>query len=168
MIQLLTARNYSDPAMLWSLKQASGSLSLSLGPALLSVLLFNLICPQLWMSSFPLANVAFRIPGRTGISCWIGEEPHMTKRWEGVGTVGNLKLHPCKLTNGPASLVDTGLGAHEKIYRGWRDGSVVKNTSCSSRGPEFSSQQPHGGSQPSVMGSNDALFWHAGCRYTCR
>jgi hypothetical protein len=40
----------------------------------------------------------------------------------------------------------------------WRDGSVVKNTDCSSRGPEFSSQQPQGGSQPSVMGS-DALFW---------
>ena len=31
----------------------------------------------------------------------------------------------------------------------------------SSKGPEFNSQQPHGGSQPSVMGS-DALFWHAG------
>jgi hypothetical protein len=31
-------------------------------------------------------------------------------------------------------------------------------TDCSSRGPEFKSQQPHGGSQPSVMGS-DALFW---------
>jgi hypothetical protein len=32
------------------------------------------------------------------------------------------------------------------------DGSVVKSTDCcSSRGPEFNSQQPHGGSQPSVM-----------------
>jgi hypothetical protein len=31
-------------------------------------------------------------------------------------------------------------------------------TGCSSRGPEFSSQQPHGGSQPSIMGS-DVLFW---------
>jgi len=41
---------------------------------------------------------------------------------------------------------------------GWRDDSVVKSTDCSSRGPEFNSQQPHGGSQPSVMGS-DALFW---------
>jgi hypothetical protein len=29
---------------------------------------------------------------------------------------------------------------------------------CSSEGPEFKSQQPHGGSQPSVMKS-DALFW---------
>jgi hypothetical protein len=37
----------------------------------------------------------------------------------------------------------------------WRDGSVVKS---SSRGPEFNSQQPHGGSQPSVIGF-DALFW---------
>jgi hypothetical protein len=29
---------------------------------------------------------------------------------------------------------------------GWRDGSVVKSISCSSRGPEFNSQQPHGSS----------------------
>jgi hypothetical protein len=40
---------------------------------------------------------------------------------------------------------------------GWRDGSVVKSTICSSRGPVFNSQQPHDGSQPSVMGS-DALM----------
>jgi hypothetical protein len=45
-----------------------------------------------------------------------------------------------------------------KAMRGWRDGSEVKSTDCSSRGLEFNSQQPHGGSQPSVMGS-DALFW---------
>jgi hypothetical protein len=44
---------------------------------------------------------------------------------------------------------------------GWRDSSVVKSTGCSSRGPEFNSQQPHGGSQPSVMGS-DTLFWPGG------
>ena len=41
---------------------------------------------------------------------------------------------------------------------GWQDGSVVKSADCSSKGPEFKSQQPHGGSQPSVMKS-DALFW---------
>jgi hypothetical protein len=41
---------------------------------------------------------------------------------------------------------------------GWRDGSVVDSTDCSSRGPEFKSQQPHGGSQPSEMRS-DTLFW---------
>jgi len=46
-----------------------------------------------------------------------------------------------------------------KMYiGGWRDGSVVKSTDCSSEGPEFKSQQSHGGSQPSVMRS-DALFW---------
>jgi hypothetical protein len=39
----------------------------------------------------------------------------------------------------------------------WRDGSVSKSTDCSSRGPEFHSQQPHGGSQPCVMES-DVLF----------
>jgi hypothetical protein len=41
---------------------------------------------------------------------------------------------------------------------GWRDGSVVKSTDCSSRGPEFKSLQPHCGSQPSVTRS-DTLFW---------
>ena len=35
--------------------------------------------------------------------------------------------------------------------RGWRDGSVVKSTSCSSRGHEFNSQQPHSVSQPSAI-----------------
>ena len=41
---------------------------------------------------------------------------------------------------------------------GWRDGSAGQSTDCSFRGPEFNSQQPHGGSQPSAMGSV-ALFW---------
>jgi hypothetical protein len=34
----------------------------------------------------------------------------------------------------------------------------VRAPDCSSEGPEFKSQQPHGGSQPSVTRS-DALFW---------
>ena len=34
------------------------------------------------------------------------------------------------------------------------DGLAVKSTNCSPRGPEFKSQQPHGGSQPSAMGSS--------------
>jgi hypothetical protein len=42
--------------------------------------------------------------------------------------------------------------------RGWRDGSAVKSTECSSEGPEFKSQHPYGGSQLSVLRS-DALFW---------
>jgi hypothetical protein len=44
------------------------------------------------------------------------------------------------------------------IKRGRRDGSAVKSTDCSSKGPEFKSQQPHGGSQPSITRS-DPLFW---------
>ena len=43
-------------------------------------------------------------------------------------------------------------------YWGWRDGSAVKSTDCIPEGPEFKSQQPHGGSQPPVMKS-DTLFW---------
>ena len=39
-----------------------------------------------------------------------------------------------------------------------RDGSVVKSTDYSSRGLEFSSQQPHGGSHASAMGTG-AIFW---------
>jgi hypothetical protein len=50
-----------------------------------------------------------------------------------------------------------GMSNWKNCILGWRDGSVVKSTDCSSKGPEFSSQQPHGGSQPSLMGS-DALL----------
>jgi hypothetical protein len=32
--------------------------------------------------------------------------------------------------------------ATETLRQGWRAGSVVKSTDCSSRGPEFNSQQP--------------------------
>jgi hypothetical protein len=45
----------------------------------------------------------------------------------------------------------------KNFVSGWKDGSVVKSTDCSSRSPEFNFQQLHGGSQPPVMGS-DALF----------
>jgi hypothetical protein len=57
------------------------------------------------------------------------------------------------------NLKETASGVSLKIISGdWRDGSAVKSTDCSSRGPEFKSQQPYGGSQPSGMVS-DALFW---------
>ena len=46
-------------------------------------------------------------------------------------------------------------GFHRKKKKwAWRDGSAVRSTHCSSRGPEFNSQQPHGDSQPSVIGSD--------------
>jgi hypothetical protein len=47
--------------------------------------------------------------------------------------------------------------ARKAAMGGWRGGSAIK-TEPPSRGHEFNSQQPHGGSQPSVMRS-DALFW---------
>lgn len=40
-------------------------------------------------------------------------------------------------------------------------GSGVKSTGRSSREPEFDFQQPHGDSQPSIVGS-DTLFWNKG------
>ena len=46
----------------------------------------------------------------------------------------------------------------EPVFMGWRDGSAVKSTDCSSEGPEFKSQKSHGGSQPFIMIS-DALLW---------
>jgi hypothetical protein len=56
-------------------------------------------------------------------------------------------------TNGGKSLkVKT-----RRSKQGWRAGSAVKSTDCSSEGPEFKSQQPHGGSQPSVM-TSDPLY----------
>jgi hypothetical protein len=49
-------------------------------------------------------------------------------------------------------------GSQKKNYtRGWRDGSVGKITDWPSEGPEFKFQQPHGGSQPTIM-TSDALF----------
>jgi hypothetical protein len=44
-----------------------------------------------------------------------------------------------------------------RIGRGWQDGSAGKSTDYSSKGPKFKSQQPHGGSQLSVMRS-DTFF----------
>jgi hypothetical protein len=49
-------------------------------------------------------------------------------------------------------------GVRKSWFGGWWDDSVGKSTDCSSEGPEFKSQQPHGGSQSPVMRS-DALFW---------
>jgi hypothetical protein len=42
----------------------------------------------------------------------------------------------------------------------------VRAPDCSSEGPEFKSQQPHGGSQPSLIKS-DALFWSVWRQLQC-
>ena len=49
----------------------------------------------------------------------------------------------------------------ENVLGDWRDDSEVTSTGCSSRGPEFNSQQPQNSLQPSVMRC-DGLFWPAG------
>jgi hypothetical protein len=74
-------------------------------------------------------------------------------------------LHPpvLDLTNFTAPTTNFPLWSSPPVqlktrWLGWRDGSAGKSTDCSSEGPEFKSQQPHGGSQPSVMRS-DVLFW---------
>jgi hypothetical protein len=45
--------------------------------------------------------------------------------------------------------------AKKKSQKAWKDGSVVKSTSCSSSGPEFNSQQPRG---DHLLKRSDALF----------
>jgi hypothetical protein len=50
------------------------------------------------------------------------------------------------------------MSSGKQVVGGWRDGLAVKSTDFSSEGPEFKSQQPCGGSQPSVM-RFDALYW---------
>jgi hypothetical protein len=46
----------------------------------------------------------------------------------------------------------------KKSFRAGGMAQCVRAPDCSSEGPEFKSQQPHGGSQPSVTKS-DSLFW---------
>jgi hypothetical protein len=80
-----------------------------------------------------------------------------------VGSQGYI-IRPClKTTRAHFNFTifrDSKTALKKNKGRGWSDVSAVRSTGCSSRGPEFNSQQPHGGSQPSVMGS-DSLFWGA-------
>jgi hypothetical protein len=108
-------------------------------------------------------NAASRLGGRRWHWC-----PHLecvTKKVTGRGGRGPL-LVPVSLLQlfGKIFLKDTALGRRKAMSPGsWRDGSAVKSTDYSSRGLEFDSQQPHGGSQPPVTG-----IWHSllGCLKT--
>jgi hypothetical protein len=57
--------------------------------------------------------------------------------------------------------LESGICLAQSQVGDWRDGSTVQSTSYSSRGPEFNSQQPHSGSQPSIIES-DVLFCQTG------
>jgi hypothetical protein len=72
-------------------------------------------------------------------------------KWLKKPVANTLKRNAKQKSRQPINIIKKGRGD-------WRDGSVVKSTNCTSRGPEFNSQQPHGGSQPSLIGSY-ALFW---------
>ena len=67
----------------------------------------------------------------------------------------------CKWTELENIIVSDITQTHEEKCRAWRGDSEIKSTGWSSRSPEFNSQQPLGGSQPSVVRSG-ALFWRAG------
>jgi predicted acyltransferase len=58
----------------------------------------------------------------------------------------------------PLSLYVLSIEIKIVCHHDWRDGLVIKSTGWSSSGLGFNSQQPHGGSQLSVMGSS-ALSW---------
>ena len=59
-------------------------------------------------------------------------------------------------------------GKRKQTNGGWRDGSVVKSTCCSSRGAEFDSQHPRECLQPTVaLVPEDLLSASAGTRHTC-
>jgi hypothetical protein len=117
-----------------------------------------------WLLTFPLVNpikqqkearlnVEERLAnGNSRVSCYTTSEGdraelrHAYGRSKPSGVFSQLFSNP----GPPPSL--------KVLPGGWRDDSVVKSTDCASEGPEFKSQQPHGGSQPSVMRS-DLLFW---------
>jgi hypothetical protein len=76
--------------------------------------------------------------------------------WNGTWQVPQLSAHQTQIL----PVLTCALWHPGKMLqkRSWRDGSAVKNTDCSYRGPEFNSQQPHCGSQLSVTGYNDLLW----------
>ena len=70
-----------------------------------------------------------------------------------VGVSGSVKKNGCfcKCWSGRSlawqdkKISTSGRDEGDKVS-GWRDGSVVKSTCCSSRGPRFNSKHPHGSS----------------------
>jgi hypothetical protein len=83
----------------------------------------------------------------------------ITQEEGGTGHIGEVKPHPiqdpyrsCKHSLGP-------IIKYLHILWGWRDGSVVKSSGCSYKGPRFSSQHLHGSSQSnSSFRTFNALF----------
>jgi hypothetical protein len=63
----------------------------------------------------------------------------------------SVRTTMCLVTLGRCSHVSRNLHfIKNRWIGGWWDGSGVRAPNCSSKGPKFKSQQPHGGSQPPV------------------
>ena len=109
-----------------------------------------------WNENGPIGSQGSGTIRRCGLDGWskcgiVGEVCHWGVKMEASG-VSEAQARPdCTLF---LLLVDPVV----EFSGGWRDGSALKSAECSSEGPEFKTQQPHGGSQPSVVES-DALFW---------
>jgi hypothetical protein len=74
----------------------------------------------------------------------------------GISEQGPTQLSYCLcLTKTDRSLNSFAMARKKKSLRNQK---VIRSTDCSSRGPEFNSQQKHGGSQTFVIGCNDLLW----------
>jgi hypothetical protein len=81
-----------------------------------------------------------------------------------LGLCGDVSRFPLKAKSVPfspsLSVISTrsGIGIKSNTCGAGEMAQWVRAPDCSSEGPEFKSQQPHGGSQPPVTRS-DSLFW---------
>ena len=73
-----------------------------------------------------------------------------------VSTASNVTHRATSLNFFQLKKKKSSCGAGEMAQRLRALTALPKVLNCSSKGPEFNSQEPHGGSQPSVTGS-DAL-----------
>jgi hypothetical protein len=107
-----------------------------------------------WISEFE-ASLVYKVSSRTGratekpcLKKQNKSQPGLQSKFQDRETLSRkTKQNKTKQNNNKK----TEYGAGEMAQ--W-----VRAPDCSSEGPEFKSQQPHDGSQPSVMRS-DSLFW---------
>jgi hypothetical protein len=108
-----------------------------------------------WAGPFPLAG---KVASCLGPEKWDALEALWLLPVPEAFSFCILYSHLCRILSAGSRNQDVWGWCFLRKLEDWRDGSAVKKTDCSSRGPEFNSQQPHGGSLPSVMGF-DGLFW---------
>ena len=100
------------------------------------------LCWQMWRWTSlqtPLINVFGEKRNKPGASCFIPELRSISVLISFMSTWHKLESSERRSLNWDKASI-------RSSCRGWRDGSVVKSTNCSPKGPEFNSQQVHGGS----------------------